>query len=202
MAMTVTTAEMVEAPEVRGWIAELVAASGGWRRAIGRAAGGLCLAAIFGLALGAREGGSSFLWHALGVPAGPALILALGVPALYIAIASFDVPLNALDLAHCAARGTAACGMVLGGLAPLTALYVVSSGNWVTAMLAAFSALLFAGIVGIINFHGALRAKLSDAPIGKRSVALTAATIFSVFTTIAAARMWLGELPIFLAGAK
>jgi hypothetical protein len=183
--------------ETAGHAAALLGTDGAWRAALLRAGSGLGLAALFGLALGTRHGGSWLVTHALLVPAAPLVILALGVPALCIALASFDSPLSTLQVARCAARGTAACGLLLGGLAPLAALYLVSADTQIFGALVAAGARVFAGVVAIACFHAGVAAELKTATPNQRSIALLSVTVFDVLATIAAARVWLGELPLF-----
>src|SRR4051812_50147698 len=57
------------------------------RREAARFGVGLGLASLYGLSLGTRQGGKAFFTHAAFVPAALAAVVALGVPALYIALA-------------------------------------------------------------------------------------------------------------------
>jgi hypothetical protein len=123
--------------------------------------------------------------------------MALGVPALCIVLASFDAPLTTLEVARCAARGTAASGVLLAGLAPLAALYMVSADTQVFGALVGAGALVFAGVVAIVHFHAGVAALLQRATPLQRSSALLAVTAFDVLATICAARIWLGGLPLF-----
>ena len=83
-----------------------------------RAGVGLGLAALYGLALGARTGGVSFLRHGVGVPAALAVSLGIGVPALYIGLALLDAPVDLARAFRAASRATFTTGLVLAGLAP------------------------------------------------------------------------------------
>jgi hypothetical protein len=106
----------------------------------------------------------------------------------------------ALDVGRSAARGAAALGTCLAGLAPITALFIVSSHARVWGALVGICALVFSGLVGVGHFHVSLREQLRDASQSKRSAAMLAITIFGVLATVAAARIWLGELPIYGGG--
>jgi hypothetical protein len=183
-----------------GRLAALLAADGGWATSSGRAAIGLGLSAAFGVALGIRDGGAAILLHGMWAAAAPAAILVFGVPALYIVLAFIDAPLVALDVGRSAARGAAALGTCLAGLAPITALFIVSSHARVWGALVGICALVFSGLVGVGHFHVSLREQLRDASQSKRSAAMLAITIFGVLATVAAARIWLGELPIYGGG--
>src|SRR5688500_6847154 len=88
--------------------------------------GGLLLAAVFGLALGARLGGLALLQHALGVPAGLCATGLLGVPPLYVLLTLFDAPISLSEIASWVGRALSSIGAVLGGLAPAVALLAVT----------------------------------------------------------------------------
>jgi hypothetical protein len=189
------------APEpIPGRLAALFVTDGGWQTALSRCLAGLAMTAAFGVALGVRDGGASIFAHGLWAAAAPAAILAFGVPALYIVLALIDAPLGALDVARAAGRGTAALGTCLVGLGPLTALFIVSSQTRMWGAFIGLCAMIFAGLVGVGHFHVVLRQQLSGAPSAKRSAAMLAVTLFGVLATLAAARIWIGELPIFGGG--
>src|SRR5262245_19971725 len=192
--------EGAEAPEEHGVLSSWMTGAGSWSSVVGRSLAGLGLAAIFGLALGLRDGRLSLLQHAPGVTAAPLVIMALGVPALYIVLASFDVPLGALDLARSAARGTVALGAALAGIAPLTALYVVSGETRASGALVAVLALVFGGAVRMGHFLRSIWKKTVEASAGGsrlRTIVVLCATVFAILCTVTAARVWFGTLPIF-----
>src|SRR5690606_21991871 len=110
-----------------GWTSALLDVDADWRGLAGRLGTGAALSAIYGIALGAREGGIALLVHAIGVPAALLAVCGLGLPALFIVLALFDAPLSPTKAIAAAARGCASAGLVLAGLAPLAALYVVGS---------------------------------------------------------------------------
>ncbi len=197
-AMATEVASDHEAPV--GRLAEFLGDDGGWREAATRTGAGLALSAAFGLALGARDGGSALLVHALGVAAAPAGVVAFGVPALYIVLAVFDAPVTAVGLARSTGRGAAALGMVLAGLAPLTALYGVSASEPLWGASAGILALMLGGVVGLGQFHGSLRSQLGGASPSARSAMMLSAGIFAVLATVASARIWFALLPSFGGG--
>ena len=197
-AMATEVASEVEAPV--GRLAELLGDDGGWREAAMRIGAGLALSAGFGLALGARDGGSGLFVHALGVAAAPAGVVVFGVPALYIVLAVFDAPVSALGLARSTGRGAAALGMVLAGLAPLTALYGVSASDPLWGAIAGFLALVLGGVVGLGQFHGSLQRQLEAAAPAARLAMMVSAAVFGLMATIAAARIWLALVPSFGGG--
>lgn len=163
---------------------------------IKRAAIGLGLASLYGLALGARHGGTAFFIHALGVPAALAAIAALGVPALYITLAIFNAPIDAAQVGRAASRATATGGLVLAGLAPAAALYVVSSNENAAAAFAGVIGLFFAGIMSLRRFLKDLTEILSRGGFLVRGSAVVAFFCFSVFAAALALRIWLAALPL------
>jgi hypothetical protein len=197
-AMATAVVEDGEAPV--GRLAELLGDAGGFREAGMRVGAGLAMSAAFGLALGARDGGPGLIVHAVGVAAAPAGVIAFGVPSLYIVLALFDAPVTALGLARSAGRGAAALGMVLAGLAPLTALYGVSADDGLWGAIAGLVALMLGGFVGLSQFHGSLRDQLASAPLATRSAMMAAAAIFGLFATVASARIWFALVPSFGGG--
>src|SRR6185312_8498155 len=159
------------APEPRSWTMDFVDPGAGvpLPREAGRFAVGLGLAAIYGAALGARAGGAALLGHAVGVPAALLAAFGLGTPALTIALAFFDAPVDPPAAAAAAARGVASAGIVLAGLAPAAALFVVSSERPGAAALAAGIGLAAGFTLGLGRFYREIAATLSRAPLGTRS---------------------------------
>lgn len=191
-----------EPPRVRpNWALDLLEAEGDWRALARRAATGMGLAALYGVALGAREGGSAMLVHAAGVPAALLAVAAVGLPALYILLALFDTPLSPRKAASAAVVGTASSGLVLAGLAPLAALYVVTSSNTEAAALAGTCGLLLGGILGLRNLVATLRESLAEADSATRTMALAAQLGFGLFAIVLGWRVWSALLPI-LGGAS
>jgi hypothetical protein len=133
------------------WTAQLLAPSSG--EAVGgdarRFAIGLGLASLFGLATGARQGGLAFVSSAALVPAALLGACAFGLPALYIALGMVDAPLAPRRLFAAAARAMASAGLVLAGIAPVAALYVVSSGDREGAAMAAVLGLATGSLAGL-----------------------------------------------------
>jgi hypothetical protein len=126
---------------------------------------GLGLAALYGLSLGARQGGKAFFVHAAGVPAALLAVSALGIPALYIILALFDAPIEHPRVIAATARAAARSGLVLAGLAPAAALFVVSSDRTATAAIAGAIGLAVAGMLGLVRLLSELRGALEKAPI-------------------------------------
>jgi hypothetical protein len=171
------------------------------RREAARFGVGLGLASIYGLALGTRQGGKAFFTHAAFVPAALAAVVALGVPALYIALALFDAPIDPPRAIAASARATARTGLLLAGLAPAAALFVVSSDDARSAAGAAIVGLVVAGGVGLTRMVGELHGSMTRAPSSVRARADFAFFGFMIFAVALAARVWWAALPL-LRGVK
>ena len=171
------------------------------RREAARFGVGLGLAAVYGLSLGTRAGGKAFFTNALFVPAALAAVVALGVPALYIALALFDAPIEPPRAVAAAARATARTGLVLAGLAPAAALFVVSSDDARSAAGSALVGLVVAGAIGLARMVGDLHGAVRHAPANTRAKADFAFFGFAIFAVALAARIWWAALPL-LRGVK
>lgn len=171
------------------------------RREASRFAVGLGLAALYGVSLGARQGGKAFLTHAAFVPAALAAVVALGGPALYIALALFDAPIEPPQAVAAAARATARAGLVLAGLAPAAALFVVSSDAPSAAAGSAIAGLVLAGAIGLARLVGDLQGAIHKAPAATRAKADLAFFGFAIFAVALSARIWWAALPL-LRGAQ
>ena len=158
---------------------------------------GAGLASLYGLALGARDGGASLIRHALGVPAALFAVAGLGVPALFIALALFNAPLDPPRVAASAARAAASAGLLLAGLAPVAALYVVSSEHTGAAILAGAFGLFLGGLSGVTRLLRELGGSLAGQSELGRLAAGCAFAAFAVFATALAARVWFATLPLF-----
>lgn len=170
------------------------------KREAARFATGIGLAAIYGVALGTRQGGRAFLTHAAFVPAALAAVVALGVPALYIALALFDAPIEPPRALAAAARATARTGLVLAGLAPAAALFVVSSDGAGSAAGSAIVGLSLAGSIGLARLIGELHGALAQAPAATRAKADFAFFGFAIFAVALSARIWWAALPLLRGG--
>lgn len=172
-----------------------------WSDEARRFAAGLGLAALYGIALGAREGGSALASHAAVVPLALLAIAALGVPALYIALLVFDAPAEPLVVARAGSRAAAKTGLVLAGLAPAAALYVVSSDAQAVAATAGAVGLAVAGTLGLGTFLRDVSSLRDALPAARRSLVGLVLAGFALFATALALRVWLGGLAI-LGGAS
>lgn len=186
-----------EEPRVRpSWARDLLALDGDAKALARRTAFGVGLAAIYGAALGAREGGLALLTHALGVPAALVAVGLVGLPSLYIVLALFDAPLSTERAAGAAVRGIASSGLVLAGLAPLAALYVVSSASAEAAGIAGTLGLILGGLLGLRHLVMTLREALEQADSATRVVATIAQLGFGLFAILLGWRVWTGLLPL------
>ncbi|WP_044237816.1 hypothetical protein [Chondromyces apiculatus] len=158
---------------------------------------GAGLAALYGLALGTREGGVSLLRHAVGVPAALVAVAGLAVPALFIALALFDAPLDPPRVVAASARAAASAGLILAGVAPAAALYVVSSNGEGAAIVAGGLGLVLGGVAGVSRLLRELGAGLAGQSEVRRLATGVVFAGFALFATALAARVWWATLPIF-----
>jgi hypothetical protein len=167
-----------------------------------RAAVGAGLSALYGVALGARDGAEAIAAHVLGVPAALLAVCALGVPALYIGLALFDAPLSPKAAIAAAVRGCASAGLVLAGLAPLAAVYVVGSDGVEGASMAGTAGLAVGGLLGLRHFSATLREALAKSDSATRLLAAIAQLAFALFAVVLAWRVWAAALPLIGGGAS
>lgn len=167
-----------------------------------RAATGLALASIAGLAMGLREGPIAMAVHAAGVPLALGAVAALGVPSLYVVLALFDAPLDPRAAAAAAARGMAASGLVLAGLAPAIGLFVVTSASSDAAALASGAALFAGGAIGLGHVLRVVGVALERADSATRAMALIVLAGFALFAIALASRVWGSLLPVLVGGAS
>ncbi len=186
-----------EEPRVRpSWARALLEVDGDAAALARRAGFGVGLAAIYGAALGARDGGWALLTHAAGVPAALVGVGLVGLPSLYIVLALFDAPLSTRRAAGAAVRGIASSGLVLAGLAPLAALYVVTSASSEAAAIAGTFGLVLGGLLGLRHLVTTLRDALVEADSATRLMATVAQLGFGLFAVLLGWRIWSGLLPL------
>ena len=185
-----------------GWTARLLAVDPVFspRREALRFATGLGLASLYGLALGVRGGGAGLVAHALGVPAALLVALGLGVPALYIALALFDAPLALPAVVSAAARGASASGLVLAGLAPAAALFVVSSEHSGAAALTGLTGLVLGGAISLGGLLRELQRGIDREAFPARAATQLVLVGFGVFAVAVSARIWWATLPVLRGG--
>ena len=168
---------------------------------LGRLAAGLGLSAFYGLALGARAGGSELLKNAVGVPLGLFVLGVVMMPSLTVLFAILDAPVTPSRVLGSLGRALSAVGLVLAGLAPGVALFSVTVESAELATRVARAGFYLAGGLGLVG----LAASLS------RSLAETKSSVFwkghffllgyAVFAVMLAARLWSAFVPM-LGGAS
>ncbi len=174
----------------------------GWLDEAHRLGVGLGLAALFGGALGLRAGGASIASHALGVAAGLLAVAAVAAPSFAIVLALVKAPVDGQTLARATSRAVARAGLLLGGLAPAAALYVLTVEDAITVSIVGFGGLLLAGAIAASSFAKDLREPLADATIETRRWMTVAMPAFIVFAAALATRVWWLALPILTKGAQ
>lgn len=170
-------------------------------RELSKLTSGLALAAVYGLALGARSGGVDLVRHALGAPLGLAVVAAVAAPALFVRLALINAPLRPAQMVGAVAQGTFTAGLVLAGLAPAVAMLVVSIESAAAAAWMSGLGLWLAGGIGLFNLLAALRQHLIGADFRTNSRGFIAVAVFSALACALAARAWYAWLPL-LGGAS
>jgi hypothetical protein len=170
-------------------------------RDLSRLGSGLLLAAVYGLALGARSGGADWLRHAFGAPLGLIVVGAVAAPSLFVRLALIDAPLRPAQMLAAVSRGTFATGLVLAGLAPAATLLVVSIESARAAAWMSGLGLWLAGGIGLANVLAAFRDALATAGDRVRSRAWIAVTIFALLAAALSARAWYAWLPLLRGAA-
>jgi hypothetical protein len=166
-----------------------------------RAAAGLGLSALYGLALGARQGGPALVQHALGVPLALLVVGLIGAPSMFVFLSISRAEIDGRALASAVARGVGSAGILLAGLAPAAALFVVSSETPQAASSAVLFGLVLGGAVALgRTVWDILRSAWRGRPL---SAAATACVIsgFVLFSILLAVRIWSAVLPV-LGGAS
>ncbi len=170
-------------------------------REAGRAGAGLLLASVYGLALGTRDGGSALWLHAAGVPAGLAAVALVGVPSLFVFLALGNAPIAPEGALSAATRALGITGLVLAGLAPTAALFLVTIESTVVAASVGGLGLAAAGLLGLAHLLGGLSRQLRSGGPLTRSSGNAALAIFAFFAVGLCLRVWWGLLPL-LGGAS
>lgn len=162
-----------------------------------RLAFAIALAAVYGLAVGLRRGGSELASHALGVPAGVLAVLVLGLPALFILLAITGSTVDARHLFADAVRSIAIFGVAAAGIAPVVGFFGVTAGGDGSAALIAGLGLAVAGGLGFFDFVRKLFGLITkdERPVTQlATVGISAG--FTVFALILTTRVWLEALPL------
>lgn len=168
---------------------------------LGRLAAGLSISAFYGLALGARGGGTGLLVNALGVPLGLVALGAVMMPSLTVLFAILDAPITPSRVLGALGRALASVGLVLAGLAPGAALLCVTvESNGLASGIAGLGFVL-AGMLGLVQLAASLGGALGSASpsVARKGYLLLAG--YGVFTIMLAARLWTAFVPL-LGGAS
>jgi len=171
-------------PDTRGALQEVT-----------RLGAGLGLAALYGLALGARSGGVALVQHALAASAGLAAVGVLGLPALFVLLALVNAPVSPGSMLAAGARSLASAGFVLAGLAPSAALLAVTIESADAAAFVTRAGLTLAGGIGLFQLTSSMRAMLAALPAEQRFKCNALLFGFALFAIMLAARVWY-TLPI------
>jgi hypothetical protein len=174
---------------------------------VGRVCSGLGLSALYGLAIGARQGGASLVHHALGVPFGLLLVVLLGMPSMFVFLSLCKAPIAARTLASMTARGMASAGLLLAGLAPAALLFVVSSETPQAARGPVALGLFLAGGVSLSRTTLSIIREAAGGRQGREDAAETVGSLggaivalgFAAFAVVLAMRVWSAVLPILSA---
>jgi hypothetical protein len=128
------------------------------------------------------------------------VVACFGVPALYILLAMVDAPVLPGPLAAATSRALGRTGIVLAGLAPGAALFMVTSTSDAAVRMVAVVGLTIGGGVGL----RALVRELGEAATTSRSTRYASLGIAGAFTAFAVAlamRLWESFLPVLGGGA-
>jgi hypothetical protein len=166
-----------------------------------RFAAGLALSASYGVAVGARDGGSALVRNALGVPLGLAALCAVMLPSLTVLFAILDTPVGASRVLGALARAAASVGLVLAGLAPGVAMLSVSVESPDLARAVAGVGLVLAGALGLVLLAASFGGSLAEAERRAANKGYLLLAGYAVFTLLLGARLFGLFVPV-LGGAS
>jgi hypothetical protein len=161
---------------------------------------GLCLSAIYGLALGSRLGWLAMAAHAVGVPMALAAVSFVGTPAFYVGLAHAGFDVDTRSLRSAVTHGTATAGMVLAGFAPVLALLALTCESPLSVAAHAAIGLAIGGLLGLRALYQEL-ARLASSKSAPRAGLRAIQVAFALFAAVLAARVWWVSLPMFGGGA-
>lgn len=124
---------------------------------------GLGLSSLYGLALGAREGGPELVRHAFGVPLALLVLGAVLTPSLTVLLSLLDAPVTPITMLRAVTRAVTSAGFVLAGLAPSAAVLVVTIESQDIAIAVARGFGFIAGSIGLVALLAGVRALVSEA---------------------------------------
>jgi hypothetical protein len=120
----------------------------------------------------------------------------LAVPAFAIVLALANAPIDALMLGRATARAAAHAGIVLGGMAPAAALFVVTVEDAITVTVMGFGALLLAGAIAARSFARDVSAHVAEADVTTRRLVGLSIPAFLLFSIVLSLRVFWVTLPI------
>ncbi len=178
-----------------GWAERLLTLEGDDLAIARRLGVGLGLSWVFAASAAAVSGA----WTAtLGMPLMLALVGTLGVPSVVIGLVLSRSDVDARDAARAAVHGIATSGLVLGGLAPATLLYLASSSSNVIRLLVLTASLALAGVVGLARMGHTLLASVEGGGLRERITAHLLVLGFAAFSGVLALRLWCSLGPALL----
>lgn len=178
----------------------LLATGGRIPDVLGRAALGLALASVSGLAMGARDGALAMAVHGAGVPVALLAVTLLGVPSLYVVLSLFDAPLDLRELLGAASSALGSTGLMLAGLGPTMMLFGVTSAGPDGAAISASAGLALSALVGLSHMRFEIASALAEASTTRRAIATSVLAAFGVFAFVLATRLAFGLLPALTGG--
>jgi hypothetical protein len=185
-------------PDEDTFSARLLTTQGQFHDFAMRAALGMALASIAGLAMGARDGVLAMAVHAAGVPFTLLAVSLLGLPSLYVVLSLFDTPLDLRVLLAAAASTLSATGLVLAGLAPTIMLFGITSAGPDGAAVTSGAALAVGGFIGLSQMRHAIAHSFEEVSMAKRTTAAGVLTLFGVFAVTLAVRLASALLPVLV----
>jgi len=156
-----------------------------------RAGTGLALTLPFALAAGMRANElDEAILSGLSLPVGLAMIALVGVSASTLGISMASAPIAPAQAAAIASRGLFRAGVLLAGLAPVTALWVAGARP-LEGLFASSVAVGVAGTWGIATIARGLVVATAEANGNWRGGALMVAVLFVLFAIVVGFRLWL-----------
>jgi hypothetical protein len=197
--MTELVSEPLTERSTVGWAAALLSLEGDDAKTARRLVAGLALSWLFGASTALVTGA----WGAtLGVPALLGVVGSLGVPSVVIGLVLTRAEVDARDAARAAVHGVATAGLVLGGLAPATFLYVASTTSDLVRLLVTTAALGLAGALGLARMGHALGASVAGRGLASQAAAHALVLAFALFSGVLALRLWATVGPALLGHAS
>jgi hypothetical protein len=190
-----TVAMETDASREPGWAGRLMSLEGDDLAIARRLGVGLALSWVFA----ASAAVVSEAWAAtLGVPLMLGLVGTLGVPSVVIGLVLSRSEIDARDAARAAVHGIATSGLVLGGLAPATLLYVASSTSDLIRFLVLTASLALGGLLGLGRMARTLLASVEGGGPRQRITAYALVLGFAAFSGLFALRLWSSLGPALL----